>query len=161
VAFKATATEKPPVSAGGLVTFLVDPAAPTRAIDGGSRGECVSDSDLRDEILRLEEQIDDLADSMARSRRISQISKIAMVGGLIWTLATLLGAIPFVPAALIGAMAAIVGGIVLFGSTTTTSKETLAAMRAAEAQRAALIGRMQLRVVGENPEEQHGRSRSQ
>jgi hypothetical protein len=128
-------------------------------IDGGSRGECVADGDLRDEILRLEDRIDDLAEAMARSRRISQISKLAMVGGLIWILATILGAIPFVPAAVISAMAAMVGGVVLFGSTTTTSKETLAAMRATEAQRAALIGRMQLRVVGEDPEEQHGRSR--
>jgi hypothetical protein len=119
----------------------------------------VADPDLRDEILRLEDRIDDLAEAMARSRRISQISRIAMVGGLIWTLATFLGAIPFVPAAVIGAMAAMIGGVVLFGSTATTSKETLAAMRATEAHRAALIGRMQLRVVGEDPAEQHGRSR--
>jgi hypothetical protein len=123
------------------------------------RGECVADNDLRDEILRLEDRIDDLAEAMARSRRISQISKVAMAGGLIWVLATILGAIPFVPAAVIGALAAMIGGVVLFGSTTTTSKETLATMRAAEAQRAALIGRMQLRVVGEDAEEQHGRSR--
>ena len=119
----------------------------------------MANNDLRDEILRLEDRIDDLAEAMARSQRISLISKVAMVGGLIWVLATLLGAIPFVPAAVISAMAAMVGGVVLFGSTTTTSKETLATMQAAEAQRAALIGRMQLRVVGEDPEEQHGRSR--
>jgi hypothetical protein len=119
----------------------------------------VADSDLRNEILRLEDRIDDLAEAMARSRRISQISKVAIVGGLIWILATIFGAIAFVPAAVITAMAAMIGGVVLFGSTTTTSKETLAAMRATEAQRAELIGRMQLRVVGEDPEEQHRRSR--
>ncbi|HXW28984.1 MAG TPA: hypothetical protein VEK55_06430, partial [Xanthobacteraceae bacterium] len=93
----------------------------------------MADNDLRDEILRLEDRIDDLAEAMARSQRISQISKVAMVSGLIWVLATLLGAIPFVPAAVISAMAAMVGGVVLFGSTTTTSKETLATMQAAEA----------------------------
>jgi hypothetical protein len=45
-----------------------------------------------------------------------------------------------------------IGGVVLFGSTTTTAKETSAAMQATEAQRAELIGRMQLRVVGEDKE---------
>jgi len=119
----------------------------------------VADNDLRDEILRLEDRIDDLAEAMARSRRISQISKIAIVGGLMWILATILGAIAFVPAATIIAMAAMIGGVVLFGSTTTTAKETLAAMQATEAHRAELIGEMQLRVVGEDPEEQHRRSR--
>jgi hypothetical protein len=113
----------------------------------------VADSDLRNEILRLEDRLDDLAEALARSRRISQISKIAIVGGLIWILATILGAIAFVPAAVITALAAMIGGVVLFGSTTTTTKETLAAMQATEAHRADLIGRMQLRVVGEDPEE--------
>jgi hypothetical protein len=130
-----------------------------RAIDHGSKGECVADSDLHNEILRLEDRIDDLAEAMARSRRISQISKIAIVGGSMWILGTILGAVSFIPAAVITAMAAIIGGVVLFGSTTTTSKETAAEMQATEAKRAELIGRMQLRVVGEDTEEQHRRSR--
>jgi hypothetical protein len=57
----------------------------------------VADSDLRNEILRLEERIDDLAEAMARSQRISQISKIVIVGGLMWILATIAGVIAFVP----------------------------------------------------------------
>lgn len=118
----------------------------------------MADRDLRNEILRLEERIDDLAEAMARSQRISQISKIAIVGGLIWILATILGVIAFVPSAVITAVAAMIGGVVLFGSTTTTAKETSAAMQATEAQRAELIGRMQLRVVGEDNEGQHRRS---
>ena len=118
----------------------------------------MADSDLRNEILRLEDRIDDLAEAMARSRRISQISKIAIVGGLIWILATILGVITFVPAAVITAIAAMIGGVVLFGSTTTTSKETSAAMRASEARRAELISRMPLRVVGEDRDERDRRS---
>jgi uncharacterized membrane protein len=119
----------------------------------------VSDSDLHNEIVRLEDRIDDLAEALARSRRISQISKVAIVGGSVWIVGTLLGAVSFIPAAIITAMAAIMGGVVLFGSTTTTSKETLAEMQATQAQRAELIGRMRLRVVGEDAEEQHRRSR--
>jgi hypothetical protein len=129
-----------------------------RVIDDGSKGECVADGDLHNEILRLEDRIDDLTEAMARSRRISQISKIAIVGGSMWILGTMLGAVSFIPAAVITAMAAIIGGVVLVGSTTTTSKEILAEMQATEAQRAELIGRMQLRVVGEDTEEQQRRS---
>jgi hypothetical protein len=164
VAFKATAAGLVGDRASSRRSVLIsrlDPGAPTRAIGGPSGGECVADSDLRNEILRLEERIDDLAEAIARSRRISQISKIAIVGGLIWTLATILGAVAFVPAAVIIAMAATIGGVVLFGSTATTAKETLAEMQATEAHRAELIGRMQLRVVGEDPEEQRGRSRGE
>jgi ATP/ADP translocase len=103
-------------------------------------------------LTAIEERIDDLAEAMARSQRISQISKIVIVGGLMWILATIAGVIAFVPSAVITAVAAMIGGVVLFGSTTTTAKETSAAMQATEAQRAELIGRMQLRVVGEDKE---------
>jgi hypothetical protein len=118
----------------------------------------MANSDLRDEISRLEEHIDDLAESIERSRRISQISKIAIAGGAIWLLATMLGAIAFAPAGVISAIAAMIGGVVLFGSTTTTSKQTSTAMKAAEARRAELIGRMELRVVSDSMGEQDRRS---
>jgi cation transport ATPase len=112
-------------------------------------------SDLRDEIPRLEERIEDLAEAIARSRRLLQISKIAIAVAAIWILATIAGAIGFDPAAIISAMAAMIGGVVLFGSTTTTLKQTSAAMKEAEAQRAELIGKIELRVVGESRTEHH------
>jgi len=115
----------------------------------------MAESDARDEISQLEERIDDLAESLARSQRILQISQVAIVGGAVWILVTIVGAIGFNSAAVISAMAAIIAGIVLFGSTTTTSKQTSARMKAAEVQRAELIDRMDLRVVGESAEEQH------
>jgi hypothetical protein len=49
---------------------------------------------------------------------------------------------------MIGALAAVIGGTVVCGSNTSTLKQTTTAMKAAEAYRADLISRMDLRVVG-------------
>jgi hypothetical protein len=73
-------------------------------------------------------------------------SGIAAGGTLI--LATILGAIGFDPIVLIGSMAAVIGGTVVFGSNTSTLSQTTAAIEAAEAHRAELISRTDLRVVG-------------
>jgi len=51
--------------------------------------------------------------------------------------------------ALSAAIAAVLGGIVLFGSNNSTSKQKNAALRAAEAERADLIGKIGLTLVGE------------
>jgi hypothetical protein len=48
----------------------------------------------------------------------------------------------------IGALAAIIGGVVVLGSNSSTSTQTMAAMKAAEAQRAELISMIDLRAVG-------------
>jgi len=107
----------------------------------------MTDVDLRDEISRLESHLEELAESVERCRKIIQASKIAIAAGFLWIAATMLGAVWFNPAIMIVAMATVIGGIVVFGSTTTTSKQTLAAMKDAEARRAELIGTIELRVV--------------
>jgi hypothetical protein len=50
-----------------------------------------------------------------------------------------------------GAMAAILGGIVMFGSNNSTAQEAASELAAAEANRAALIGSIDLRVVAARP----------
>jgi hypothetical protein len=75
-------------------------------------------------------------------------SKVATAAGGIWILANLLGAIRFDSVTLIGAIAAIIGGVVVFGSNWSTSKQTMAAMKAADIQRAELIDMIDLRPVG-------------
>jgi hypothetical protein len=77
-------------------------------------------------------------------------SKVAIAAGGIWIFANLLGAIRFEPATTIGAIAAIIGGVVVFGSNSSTSKQTTAAMKAAETRRAELIDMIDLRTVGAN-----------
>ena len=63
--------------------------------------------------------------------------------------ATLLGLLTFDPLAMMIAGTAIIGGIVLFGSTRTTAKQTSATMKDAEALRTDLIGDIELQVVEE------------
>jgi hypothetical protein len=63
--------------------------------------------------------------------------------------ATIIGGVGFDSTVMIGAIAAVIGGTVVFGSNTSTLKQTTTAMKAAEAHRAELISRMDLRVVGD------------
>jgi len=74
---------------------------------------------------------------------------MALLAGAMWLLASTVGAISFDPVALIGAIAAVIGGIVVFGSNTSTSKQAALGIKAAEARRAELIGKIKLRPVGE------------
>ena len=60
------------------------------------------------------------------------------------------GVIPFDPLILTGAMAAGLGGVVTLGSNNSTAKEAAAQLAAAEAERADLIGSIDLRVI-DNP----------
>ena len=57
----------------------------------------------------------------------------------------IVGAIRFAPLNILGAIAAVLGGVVLYGSNSTTWKETTAEIEAAEARRAALIDGLAMR----------------
>jgi hypothetical protein len=105
--------------------------------------------DPRDEIARLESRLDELADSLARCRKVKLISQTAIAGGGVWLLAAILGIAGLDPVAMTTAIAAMIGGTVMYGSNTATAQELEAEMKEAEARRAALIGRLDLRVVGE------------
>jgi len=108
------------------------------------------DHDLRDQIAGIETDIDELAKTLDGCRKAMLFSKVAIAAGGIWIFANLLGAIRFEPATTIGAIAAIIGGVVVFGSNSSTSKQTTAAMKAAETRRAELIDMIDLRTVGAN-----------
>ena len=109
----------------------------------------IDDGDPRDQIARLEIRLEELAEAMARCRKIRLISQIAIAGGGIWMVAATIGVIGFDPVAFMAAIAAVIGGTVMYGSNTTTSQEIDAAIKDAEADRAELIGMLKLRVVGE------------
>jgi hypothetical protein len=59
----------------------------------------------------------------------------------------LFGAIRFDPAVMVGAFAAVLGGIVIFGSNNSTRNEAAEELATIESRRAALIGQIELRVV--------------
>ncbi len=107
----------------------------------------MDDGELREQILRLEARIEELAGAIESCRKIILAAKAAMALGGLLIVGTLFGAITFDPTATLGAIAAIIGGIVLFGSNTSTLEQATAALKAAEAHRAELIGRIDLRVV--------------
>jgi len=110
----------------------------------------MADGDLHDEILRLEAQIEELTEAVDRCHKIILVSKIAIAAGGIWLLAVTLGVIRFDPMTMIGAISAVIGSTVVFGSNTSTLKQAGVAIKTAEALRAELIGKMNLRlVVGE------------
>jgi hypothetical protein len=114
-----------------------------------SRCQMDDDGDLHEQILHIEAHIEELTDIIERCRKIILFSKVAVAAGGILILATIIGAVGFDPTVLIGAIAAVIGGTVVFGSNTSTLKQTMIDMKAADAHRTELISRMDLKVVGE------------
>jgi hypothetical protein len=99
------------------------------------------------EISRIEARLEQLAEVAERCRKIILVSKIAIAAGVALPLLMVLGL--FEPNQLaIGAIAAVLGGIVSLGSNVSTLRQTNAAIDDAEKWRSDLIGRINLRVVG-------------
>jgi hypothetical protein len=119
----------------------------------------MADRGLRDQIASIESDIEQLAQALEGCRKAMAVSKMAIAAGGIWILVYLLGAIRFEPATMIGAIAAIIGGVVVLGSNSSTAKETMTAMKAAETQRAELIDTIDLRPVGARPGDLQGLER--
>src|SRR5579864_42073 len=109
------------------------------------------DIDPREEIVRLEAQIEALAARIESCRKFILAARIAVAGSGILLVALLLGAIRFDLQLMMLAMAALLGGIVVWGSSGSTAKEAENELAAAEANRKALIGVIDLRVVAERP----------
>ena len=107
----------------------------------------MNDSDHRDEIVRLEAQIDDLAARIESCRKLILVGRIAATGGGAVLIALLVGAIQFDPAVIAVAVTALLGGIVAAGSNQSTAKEAMHELTAAEAKRSTLIGQIDLRLV--------------
>ena len=76
------------------------------------------------------------------------LSKVAIVAGGIWLLGYFLGALRFDPTLMVGAISATIGGVVIFGSNSSTSQQTMAAMKAAEIERDELIDMINPPAVG-------------
>jgi hypothetical protein len=108
-------------------------------------------ADPREAIARLEEQIEQLEARLESCRKFAAASRFAMALGGVLLVGLIFGIIPFDPLALTGAMAAGLGGVVMLGSNNSTAKEAAAQLGQAEAQRAARIGAIELRVVDSPP----------
>jgi Flp pilus assembly protein TadB len=112
--------------------------------------EAESDSreDPRDEIARLEREIEALAETAERCRKMIRAARIAIMAGGVGVVMALTGIVALDPTVWIMAVAAVIGGIVMLGSTAATARQTAAAIATAEARRAGLIGGITLRDAG-------------
>jgi hypothetical protein len=109
----------------------------------------IADTDPHLAIERLEERIEELATRLANCRKYALAARIAMALGGILLAAIILGAIRFDALALTASIAALLGGIVVAGSNRSTANEAAAQLAAAERDRNALIGVIELRTVAE------------
>ena len=111
-----------------------------------------------DEIARIETRLDELSDIAERCRKIILASKVAISAGAGLLLVMMLGLLGSSPVVAIGAIAAVLGGIVSLGSNVSTLRQTMAEMAAAEGYRSELIDRIDLRLVGDEHEGGAGRT---
>ena len=109
------------------------------------------EDDPTDEISLIEERLEELAEVSERCRKIILFSKAAIAGGAALLLVMVLGLFGSSQVAALGSIAAVLGGIVSLGSNVSTLRQTMDAISAAEALRSDLIGRIDLRVVGDSP----------
>jgi hypothetical protein len=106
-------------------------------------------SEIRDEIARLEIEIERLSETAERCRKIAWVSKAAISAGGAWVMAILLGFTPLNGMALVGVIVLVIGGVVSLGSNQTTANQTAESIEKAERERAVLIGEIDLRLVSD------------
>jgi hypothetical protein len=107
----------------------------------------MNEGDPRNEIERLEVEIDELAAKIESCRKFILAGRIAVAAGGMALITTLVGGIQFNPSVVGIAAAAVLGGIVAAGSNRSTAIEAAHELTAAEAKRAALIEQIDLRLV--------------
>ena len=107
----------------------------------------INGADPHDEIVRLEAQIDALADKLESCRKFILAGQRRRGGGEHRSRRLLFGAITFDPAIMACAAAALLGGFVAWGSNRSTANETSRRDRRGRSRRAELIGQIQLRVI--------------
>jgi hypothetical protein len=104
---------------------------------------------MRNQIARLEQRLEDLAAALEKSRKAILASKVCIAGGGLLMLALVLGIIGAQPLAIVVSIAAILGGIVGFGANVSTARQDRAAMEAVTAARTELISRLEMRDIGQ------------
>ena len=108
------------------------------------------ETDPHSEIAQLEDRIEQLAQKLEGCRKYAVAARVAMAVGGAMLLALIVGVVRpdiAMPASIVGML----GGIVLAGSNRSTANEAAAELAEAEAERKALIGRIELREVRQWP----------
>jgi hypothetical protein len=107
------------------------------------------DIDPREAIVRLEARIEALEAKIESCQKFILAARVAIGLGLVILAALVFGLVRFDPTAMLGSIAAVLCGIIVAGSNGSTAKEAETQLTVAEAERAVLIGAIELRVVGD------------
>jgi hypothetical protein len=107
----------------------------------------MSQTELHDAISRLEARLEELADAQANCRKMIMASRFAVGGAALWLLGMVVGVFPAEAVQLTTAISVFLGGIVFFGSNTSTLEQTTASIQSLEAERAGMIEGAHLRLV--------------
>ena len=109
--------------------------------------QTLENDDPHEEIVRLEEHIEELAAKIESCRKFMLASRIAVAGGGLVLAAMLVGVIRSDLGLLAAAVSLLLGGIVVWGSNSSTAKEAAKEIATIESERAALIEHINPRVI--------------
>jgi hypothetical protein len=104
-----------------------------------------------DEIERLELRIEELREAIERSRRWRFVGRASAVIGPMLLAGFVLGLVASTPTRVIVALALAIGGVVLTGSSRSSTEELERALRHAEAERIEAIDALDLVDLGGGP----------
>ena len=116
--------------------------------------ENLEGADPHEEIVRLEEHTEELAAKIGSCRKFILAARIAVAGGAVVLAAMLVGVTRSDLGFLAAAVALLLGGIVVWGSNSSTAKEATKELAAAETKRGVLIEQI-------NPVSSHNGIRAQ
>jgi hypothetical protein len=142
---------------GGIVCHIVPPAAARRVPGLLFAGE--QDLESRKRIISGRFALNRRAGALwafAEEPNAGHVvGRSREMAAIFFDAATTLGVVTFDPMAMVAGLAALLGGVVVFGSNTSTANQLSESMRSAEAQRAALIGQLDIRLVEDAPANRH------
>jgi HAMP domain-containing protein len=101
-----------------------------------------------DDIEALELRIEELRDAIARSRRLALGGRASAVVGPVVLLGLMLGLLAFTPARVLIALALMIGGVVLLGSSKSSTEELERSLARAERELNQAIDALGLIVAG-------------
>jgi hypothetical protein len=101
----------------------------------------------REHIADLESEIEHLSEAAERCRKVSIAAQALIAAGGLVLVVTSVGLFRLGPTALVAAIAAILGGVSLYGSNRRTKDDIMAAIKTKESQRSSVIDQLGLQPV--------------
>jgi len=107
----------------------------------------MNNEDVSSRISQLEADIEQLAGTIESCRNIIRVSRLAIAFGGLWMAALATGVLGSGPLSLIAAIAAVLYGIVGYGSNLSTLRQSMEKKKQAEAAREELIGEIDFETI--------------